>query len=270
MDEDEFASSPVVSAINDYLESAGTILELTGTIYHAFDATVAEALSSRLQSTIGEKYARTVVEAARRHKEAKHQVLHNLVVTGSWAALEALVADVCGSMLQLKPELVETAAFKKLTLPPEIVLLDHPAQLEFIAELAFAGGVAVTDDGKGKFERQLRMVELGGTVPDDLAKGIVWANAVRNIIVHNASRVDKMFLERCPDSGYSLGDKVALDHIDCAEIVLGLQTYMFIVMNRFRLKYGLRPMQCSQNSVNKFRDSFNAMFPDAIGVEQLA
>jgi hypothetical protein len=53
VDENEFASSEVVSAINDYLESAGAILELTGTIYHVFDATVAEAFSPRLRSTLG-------------------------------------------------------------------------------------------------------------------------------------------------------------------------------------------------------------------------
>ena len=237
---------------------------MTGTIYHAFDATVAEALSPRLRSTIGEKHVGTVVEAARRHKEAKHEVLHGLVVVSSWAALEALITDLCSSMLQLEPALVETDPFKKLTLPPQIVLLDRPAQLQFIAEMAFSGGIAVTDDGKGKFERQLRMVGLHGPVPTDLAKAMVWANAVRNIFAHNSSRADKRFLERCPDSGYSLGEKVALDHTGCADILLGLQTYMFIVMNRFRLKHDLRPLQCNQARVNKFRDSFNAIFPDAI------
>jgi hypothetical protein len=270
MDENEFASSPVVDAINEYLDSAGSMLELTGTIYHVFDATAAEALSSRLRSTIGEKYALKVVEGARNHNQAKHAVLHGLVVIASWAALEALVADVCSGMLQLEPQLVETDPFKKLTLPPQIVLLDRPAQLEFIAEMAFGGGVAATDDGKGKFERQLRMVGLDGAVPPDLAKAMVWANAVRNILVHSASRVDKRFLERCPDSGFSLGEKIALDHLDCAKIILGLQTYMYIVMNRFRQKHGLPPIQCNQATVNKFRDSFNAMFPDAISVEQLS
>jgi hypothetical protein len=144
------------------------------------------------------------------------------------------------------------------------------SMLEFIAEMAFGGGLAATDDGKGKFERQLRMVGLDGAVPADLAKAMVWANAVRNILVHSASRVDKRFLERCPDSGFSLGEKIALDHLDCAKIILGLQTYMYIVMNRFRQKHGLPPIQCNQATVNKFRDSFNAMFPDAISVEQLS
>jgi len=96
----------------------------------------------------------------------------------------------------------------------------------------------------------------------------VWANAVRNIIVHNASRVDKMFLERCPDSGYSLGDKVALDHIDCAEIVWLANVYVYRD-EPLQVEVGLRPMQCSQNSVNKFRDSFNAMFPDASALNSL-
>ncbi len=268
MDENEFASTPVVSAINDYLESTGAILELTGTIYHVFDATVAEALSSRLQSTFGEN-AHLVFEGARRHKEAHHEVLHSLVVLASWAALETLITDVCSKMLQIEPELLETEPFKKLTLPAQMVLLDRPAQLDFIAETAFAGGITASDDGKGKFERQLRMVRLDGTVPQDLAKAMVWANAVRNIMAHNASRVDKRFLERCPDSDYSLGEKVTLDHGRCADILLGLQTYMFIVMNRLRLKYGLRPMQCDQSNANKFRGSFNEMYPGAITAEQL-
>jgi hypothetical protein len=248
---------------------SGGILELIGTIYHVFDAAVAEVLSSQLQSAIGEKYAPKVVAGARRHKEANHAVLHSLAVIASWAALEALITDLCGAMLQMEPGLVETKPFQKVTLPAHIVLLDRPAQLEYIAEIAFAGGVVEIDDGKGKFERLLRMVGLGGTVPADLAKALVWANAVRNIFVHNGSRVDKRFLERCPDSGYSLDDKVSLAHVGCADILLGLQTYMFVVMNRLRFKYGLRPMQCSQSNANKFRDSFNEMFPGAISPEQL-
>jgi len=41
--------------------------------------------------------------------------------------------------------------------------------------MAFGGGVvAVTDDGKAKFERQLKMVGLDGQVPADLAKGMIW------------------------------------------------------------------------------------------------
>jgi hypothetical protein len=269
VDENEFASTPVVSAINDYLESTSAILELTGTIYHVFDATVADALSSRLESTFGEN-AHLVFDGARRHKEANHQVLHSLVVLASWGALETLITDVCSRMLQIEPELLETEPFKKLTLPAQMVLLDRPAQLDFIAETAFAGGIAATDDGKGKFERQLRMVGLGGRVPEDLAKAMVWANAVRNIMAHNASRVDKRFLERCPDSGYSLGEKIALDHFGCVDILLGSQTYMFIVMNRLRLKYGLRPMRCNQANVNKFRESFNEMYPGAVTAEQLS
>jgi hypothetical protein len=127
----------------------------------------------------------------------------------------------------------------------------------------------MNDDGKGKFEGQLSMVGLSGAVPEDLAKGMIWANAVRNIMAHNASRVDTSFLERCPNSGYSLGDKIKLNHGGGADILLGLQTYTFIVMNRLRMKHGLRPMQCDQSAVNRFRDSFNEMYPGAITAEQL-
>jgi hypothetical protein len=73
LDENEFASTPVIDAINRYLNSAGEIIQLTAIIYHVFDATVAEALSPRLRSTIGESQAITVVGWAREHKEAKHR-----------------------------------------------------------------------------------------------------------------------------------------------------------------------------------------------------
>ena len=269
MDENEFALSPVGSSINDYLDAAGSIMQLTGTIYHLFDAAVADALSPQLRSTIGEKYADVVVDSAREHKEANHARLHSLVVLASWAALETLITDLCAKMLRYEPELLQTEPFKKLKLSPEIVLLDRPAQLDCIADLAFARGAAANYDGKGKFESQLSTVGLGGDVPDDLAQGMAWANAVRNVMAHNGSRVDSKFLERCPDSGYSLGDKIALRHQECAGIVLGLQTYTFIVMNRFRMKHGLRPLQCNQSPVNKFRDSFNQMYPGAITAQQL-
>ncbi len=64
--------------------------------------------------------------------------------------------------------------------------LDRPAQIEFIAQMAFARGGPTYDDGKGKFERQLSMVGLAGDVPEDLARGMVWANAVRNAELRKA------------------------------------------------------------------------------------
>jgi hypothetical protein len=112
-------------------------------------------------------------------------------------------------------------------------------------------------------------VGLDGAVPEDLAKGLIWANAVRNIIMHNGGFVDLQFLVRCPDSGYAVGDAIKLDHGGCADIILGLQTYTSIVLNRLRMKAGLRPLQCSQSPSNKFRDSFNQMYPDAVAAEQL-
>lgn len=230
-------------------------------MYHVFDAAAAGALSPRLRSTIGERYAPVVVAAARHHKEANHEVLHSLVVLASWAALETLITDLCSSMLQLEPALLATKPFKKLKLPPEIVVLDRTAQVDIIAEMAFARGGLAYDDGKGKFERQLSIVGLAGDVPEDLARGMVWANAVRNIMSHNGSRVDTKFLERCPDFGHSLGDKIALDHTGCADIVPGLETYTFIVLARLRMKHGLRPLQCPQSTANKFRVSFNQMYP---------
>jgi hypothetical protein len=269
LDENEFASTPVIDAINRYLNSAGEIIQLTAIIYHVFDATVAEALSPRLRSTIGESQAITVVGWAREHKEAKHRTLHSLVAVGSWAALETLIADVCTETLQAEPQWLEAEAFRGLKLPPTIVLLDRHEQVNIIAEMAFSGGVAPTDDGKAKFERQLKMVGLDGAVPEDLAKGLIWANAVRNIIMHNGGFVDSKFLARCPDSGYAVGDAIKLDHGGCADIILGLQTYTSIVLNRLRMNAGLRPLQCSQSPSNKFRDSFNQMYPDAIAAEQL-
>lgn len=66
MGENEFASSEVVSAINDYLESAGAILELTGTIYYVFDATVAEAFSPRLRSWLPPNAHGSLLDQVRR------------------------------------------------------------------------------------------------------------------------------------------------------------------------------------------------------------
>jgi hypothetical protein len=55
-----------------------------------------------------------VVAGARRHKEANHEVLHSLAVIASWAALEALITDLCRAMLQIEPGLVETQPFQKV------------------------------------------------------------------------------------------------------------------------------------------------------------
>jgi hypothetical protein len=101
MDENEFASTPVVSALNDYLESAGGVVELTGTIYHVFDAAVAKAYGGYAppsERNTPQWWSRAS------HQRSQHEVLtpSSTRVVG---CVEALVTDLCGKMLQLEPEL---------------------------------------------------------------------------------------------------------------------------------------------------------------------
>jgi hypothetical protein len=269
VDDQEFAASEVTDAFGRYLDSANDILELTGCIYRIFNLVDKGSMSDSMRTAL-EPYADQVFAVVAQNISGhSYPVLHPLVLTGSWGAFETMIVDVCKAMLRSEPALLESDGFKKATLPASDLLLDLPDQIDLVVDQIFGTQSQFHDTGTGKVEKQLSLVKLGGAVPDDLRKCLHEANAIRNIYLHNGGRVDKRFLERCPYLSYSIGDKFPIDIKTCARYVMGLHTYGTIILSRYRQKHGLAPIQCLQTSANPFKDSFNAMFPDAVPPETL-
>jgi hypothetical protein len=272
MDENEWAETRVISdAYNAYLDRANESLQMAGTVYHLFAAVAKQSADPTFTSKLDPRVVNFMIESAQSQVAADFEALHTMMILTGWAQVEALVVDICVAMLRTDPTLLSRPAFDKVKLPAIVVAMeDLDQRLDALIDIAFDSRYKFDSTGKGKFEKQLEMVGLHGTVPDDLEKGLVEVNAVRNVLAHNGGIVNRQFVERCPDSGYSMGDKVALGKAATAEYVIALNTYTTIVTNRFRVQNGLVPVQCNRNAANKYTASFDALYPDAIDPRTLS
>jgi hypothetical protein len=100
VDAQEFFASDVGKAFNVYLDSSNGILELTGAIYRTFDAV---SKNSGLQSVRAPlaSFADQTFNVIQQNKVESYPLLHSLVLTGSWAAFETMVVDICKAILRL-------------------------------------------------------------------------------------------------------------------------------------------------------------------------
>jgi hypothetical protein len=53
------------------------------------------------------------------------------------------------------------------------------------------------------------------------------------------------------------------------EYIVALNTYAFIMMNRFRLGNGMDAIECYQGDANKFKAGFDRLYPQTISPELL-
>ncbi|MCX2931680.1 hypothetical protein ORI20_15465 [Mycobacterium sp. CVI_P3] len=94
------------------------------------------------------------------------------------------------------------------------------------------------------------------------------AQQVRNVWAHNSGQADQDLIDQAPGLQISIGETVKIDGSMIAKYILAQNTYATIVLNRFRTKHGLPPMECHQNG-NMFMASFDSLYPNAVSPYEL-
>jgi hypothetical protein len=269
MDEDRsFVDSEMDKAFDAWLKLFHSSLELTAAIPFAF-AYVVESTTQpdwgHINRVIGIRASQTY-DACKRIIDAKYETLYVLTLLGSWGAFEAYVEDAAKAGLRLRPGLLSNKAFDKAKRKSEeLADADESERFEYIIDRVVGSVRNQLDaDGNGKYEEQLSLAGLGGTVPADLALALMEAQQVRNVWAHNGGRADAKLLEQASTLDYAIGEKVSITKPMLGKYLLALNTYTTIIVNRYRVQNGYPPLVCYGGKQNTFKASFDELFPGAI------
>jgi hypothetical protein len=221
-----------------------------------------------LNDVLGSIHAGKTYDAAKRHLDNDNETLYVLCLLASWGAFESFVEEMTKAKIRAKPELTSDPAFAKAPLKAEG--LDELERLERVIEMVIQNQKGRLDPkGNGKYEQQLRLAGLEGTVPPDLAVTLMETQQVRNVWAHNGGKADAKLIEQCPHMDVSLAEMVVKTKQRLAKYILAQNTYATIIWNRSRLTLGLPPVECYDNNHNMFKASFDKLFPTAVPPQSL-
>lgn len=270
MDESRsFIDSDVGRAFDAWLGLSNDTLELAAATPFAF-AYVVDSTSQpnwlHINTVMGGFLASKTYDACKRSIDSNHETLYVLTLLASWGAFEAYVEDVAKAGLRARPELLSHRAFDRARRRAEEMRdLDESRQFEWIIDRVIGGCRDRLDAaGNGKYEQQLSLADLGGSVPPDIALALMEAQQVRNVWAHNGGRADAALLEQAPSIGYAVSDKVTITKPMLGRYLLVLNTYATIIVNRYRVRSSYAPLVCFTGEQNEFKASFDELFPNAI------
>jgi hypothetical protein len=269
MDDDRsFVDSDMGSAYEAWLDLSNDSLELTAVIPWAFTYVVESTTLPNwrhINELLGIMAAKTY-DACKRSIDTNYETLYVLTLLASWGAFEAYVEDAAKAGLRLRPELLSNTAFDRARRrADELTDADETQRFEFVIDRV-VGSIRdrLDGEGNGKYEQQLSLAGLRGTVPTDLALALMEAQQVRNVWAHNGGRSDAKLLEQAPAIGYAVGEKVTITKPMLGKYLLALNTYATIIVNRYRVQNAYAPLVCYGGEQNEFKASFDELFPGAI------
>lgn len=191
------------------------------------------------------KYALMIEEAkgkasyARRESEAGFPIVHAHALLGLWGALECLVEDLFLASLESDPSILGEEPFRKIRLPVGMLLLaSDDDRLKAILNEASRASETDLALGVSRFERLLRMVHADGRVPSRIKESMFQAQQIRNVWAHRGGYADARFVERCPQLGFSVGQRIDLDPSNFLRYMHGFHMYGLVIMNRYLALHG--------------------------------
>ncbi|TQR85959.1 hypothetical protein D8S82_14365 [Mycobacterium hodleri] len=256
-------------AFDSWLDLFNETLALTAAVPWAFLYVVESTKNpdwGHINKLLGGFNACKTYDVAERNIESKHQTLNVLALLGCWGSFEAYVVDAAKAGLRSRPEMLSNPVFNKAKRRAEqLADADEGQRFEHIIDKVLASIHDKLDaGGNGKYESQLALGGLGGTVPSDLASALMEAQQVRNVLAHNGGKADAKLLKQAPSLGFEIGDQVVITKQMLGKYLLALNTYTTIIVNRYRVQRGCAPLVCYGGMQNLFKDSFDQLFPDAV------
>lgn len=161
------------------------------------------------KSEVDLEFAKKTADLAQREVEEGFPLLHAWAVVAVWAYLEAHFRTFLAIWLKRRRSAWSCEPIKRL----KVKLGDYesipPQSRHFfvigLLERELGTGIR---NGVDRFEAMLEPFELAGPVPKKLKDAMYELGQVRNIIVHNASRVDRQFKSACPWFPQKVGSTV--------------------------------------------------------------
>lgn len=165
--------------------------------------------------------------------ESGFPTVHAHALLGLCGALESYVEDVTLAELLANPSHLSGPAFEKIKVPVSILELPVAARNRRILQEASRATSADLASGVTRHERTLKLVDLSGVVPVRIRDAVFLATEIRNVWAHRGGIADERFVDKCPNLGFLLGQKVAVQRPLFGRLMHGLTTYAWVIANRY-------------------------------------
>lgn len=211
------------------------------------------------------EHAKRDAELARREVESGFPILYSWAVVGLWALLESTVRTFISEWLKHKPTAWRTEPIKRLRIRlSEYESIPRNQRHRFVAEQLERQIGSNLKEGLNRFESLLDPFGLSGALPDQLRRDIYEFSQVRNLIAHNASKVDRRFKDSCPWLGLKIGDTLHVSNKMWAAYMKATLLYMTIIICRIGEHFGSDMSKMKLSAIEEFERQHNAITPQPI------
>ena len=153
------------------------------------------------------KTAREDADLSKREVESGFPILHAWAVVGLWALLEATNRKFLTEWLTHKRTAWRIEPIQRLKIRlGEYESMPKNHRYSFVVALLERDLAASLKGGVSRFEAMLQPFGLSGEIPGRLEREMFEFSQVRNLIAHNAGKVDQRFVKACPWLKVRVGD----------------------------------------------------------------
>ena len=167
--------------------------------------------------------------------------------------------DYCVAILRGEPDLLDAERLEGIKVPiTDLLSSDHekPVRVYLALKQKLERSSGVT-----KYEEILKCVGLSAQVPDDISNAVHESQQIRHIWAHRAGRADARFVRAVPHLGFSTGDVVAISNQQARDYVQAVYVYGAVVLNRYRMRQGLLPLNAGEDNEHPFKASYTSLYP---------
>lgn len=186
------------------------------------------------------EHSRQEAEFAEREVASGFPVLHAWAVVGLWAHLESLIRSFLIEWLKHKrsARTIEEIARVKVRLGEYERIPRDQRNLFIVGILERELGAALRK-GIDRFEVMLAPFGLDGELPDLLRREIYELGQVRNVIAHNATKIDRHLLKACPWLKGKVGDYFQVSPEMFNRYSIAAMAYVNLIICRIGKHFGV-------------------------------
>ncbi len=218
------------------LRDACLSIQLTTSIWPKLD-TAFTGMAKQLPKAMVEQWTENrpsserLVGVLNSEVEAEFQTLLRMQAVALWAALEVAIEDLVAAFLENDRALATQPRLTKIDVPfPFWTWTAHERRAHLLRELKRT--IGTNSPGRAQFEELLQVVNLAGSVPQNVRRDLIELSQVRHVIVHREARCDKRIIEVCPWLTYQVGSTISISRDDSDRWVEAATMYVAGVVAR--------------------------------------
>lgn len=178
-------------------------------------------------------------ELGKREQESDYAVLNSMAVVAICAHLEFFVKNVAEGFLRHHRGIWKVPALQRLSIRLGDYFGTSSARRHtLIVELLERDLMTESRYGVDRFERMLDVFGFAGPTSRSVKKVLYELFSVRNLIAHNAGRVDRKFKIECPWIKSKVGQPHHVSSASLAIYLRGVSTYITIIICRWGRRRG--------------------------------